>query len=119
VIIIDVPPLKERQDDIPLLVDHFNEEICQDYGIQKKAFQSKALKKLQNLDWTGNIRELRNVIERLIILSGDTINEKDVDLYVAPTSHLQGQFRNIFKEFRSVDEIHKYIDKEYETFRST
>jgi DNA-binding NtrC family response regulator len=119
VIIIDVPPLKERPDDIPLLVDHFNEEICQDYGIQKKSFHAKALKKLQSLDWTGNIRELRNVIERLIILSGDTVNEKDIDLYVAPTSQVQGQFRNIFKEFRSVDEIHKYIDKEYETFRSS
>jgi len=119
VIIIDVPPLKDRPEDIPELVDHFNSEICQDYGIQKKAFHARALKKLQALDWTGNIRELRNVVERLIILSGETVTEKDIDQYVAPTSPLQGQFRNIFKEFRSVDEVHQYIDKEYQTFKST
>ncbi len=119
VIIIDVPPLKDRPDDIPVLVEYFTDEICQDYGVQKKTFTPRALKKLQALNWTGNIRELRNVIERLIILSGDTITDKDIDQFVAPTSPVQGQFRNIFKEFQSVDEVHRYIDKEYETFRNS
>jgi DNA-binding NtrC family response regulator len=119
VIIIDVPPLTERPDDIPTLVEHFAEEICHDYGVNVKSFNNKAIKKLQALTWTGNIRELRNVVERLIILSGDTVNEKDVEQYVTPASPIQGQFRNIFKEFRNVEEVHRYIDKEYETFRST
>lgn len=116
VIIIDVPPLKDRLEDIPALVDHFTEEICQDYGVPLKSFSSKAVKKLQSLHWTGNIRELRNVIERLIILSGDIVTDKDIDQFVAPTSPVQGQFRNIFKEFQNVEEVHRYIDKEYESF---
>ncbi|HLF62430.1 MAG TPA: sigma-54 dependent transcriptional regulator [Saprospiraceae bacterium] len=117
VIIIDVPPLKDRLEDIPILVDHFNEEICQDYGVQKKTFTPRAFKKLQSLNWTGNIRELRNVVERLIILSSDAITDKDIDQFVAPTSPVQGQFRNIFKEFQNIEEVHRYIDKEYESFR--
>lgn len=119
VIIIDVPPLKDRPDDIPELVDHFSEEICQDYGIPTKTFHPKTIKKLQSLNWTGNIRELRNVVERLIILSSDTITEKDIDQYVVPTSPVQGQFRNIFKEFRDIEEVHRYIDKEYQAFRTS
>ncbi len=119
VIIIDVPPLRERPDDVPALVDHFCEEICQDYGIPKKSFSPRGIKKLQALHWTGNIRELRNVVERLIILSGDTVSEKDIEQYVVPTSPLQGQFRDIFKEFQNVEEVHRYIDKEYENFRSS
>jgi transcriptional regulator with GAF, ATPase, and Fis domain len=116
VIIIDVPPLKDRLEDIPALVEHFTEEICQDYGVPLKTFSAKAIKKLQSLHWTGNIRELRNVIERLIILSGDVVTDKDIDQFVAPTSPVQGQFRNIFKEFQNVEEVHRYIDKEYESF---
>jgi DNA-binding NtrC family response regulator len=119
VIIIDVPPLKDRIEDIPVLVDHFTEEICQDYGVPKKTFTPRALKKLQALQWTGNIRELRNVVERLIILSGDTISDKDIDQFVAPASPVQGQFRTLFKEFRNVEEVHRYIDKEYESFRKS
>lgn len=118
VIIIDVPPLKDRQDDIPALVEHFTEEICQDYGVGTKTFSTKAIRKLQSLNWTGNIRELRNVVERLIILSGETISDKDIDLFVAPTSPVQGQFRTIFKEFRDLEEVHRYIDREYESFRN-
>lgn len=84
VIIIHVPSLNERLDDIPLLTDQFLQDICCDYGIVKKEIHKDALKALQKHDWTGNIRELRNVVERLIILSGKTITEEDVNTYVIP-----------------------------------
>jgi len=84
VIIIHVPSLNERNDDIPLLVDKFLVDICADYGIAKKAIEDEAIRSLQKHNWTGNIRELRNVVERLIILSGKTINSDDVESYVLP-----------------------------------
>ena len=84
VIIIHVPSLNERKDDIPLLVDKFLGDICGDYGIAKKAIEDSAIQALQQHDWTGNIRELRNVVERLIILSGKTISRDDVENYVLP-----------------------------------
>jgi DNA-binding NtrC family response regulator len=84
VIIIHVPSLNERRDDIPLLVDKFLGDICGDYGIAKKAIDDTAIQALQQHDWTGNIRELRNVVERLIILSGRTISQDDVQNYVLP-----------------------------------
>jgi len=86
VIIIEVPALNERRTDIPLLVDHFNKKICTEYGIPAKSFHKDAMKALQSVHWTGNIRELRNVIERLIILSGDEISKGDVQLYVKKAS---------------------------------
>ncbi|MBS1751056.1 MAG: sigma-54-dependent Fis family transcriptional regulator [Bacteroidetes bacterium] len=82
VIIIHVPSLNERKDDIPLLVDKFLADICAEYGIAKKAIVPAALKALQENNWTGNIRELRNVVERLVILSGKTIVEEDISTYV-------------------------------------
>lgn len=86
VIIIEVPALNDRRSDIPLLVDHFNKMICTEYGIAEKKFQKEAMKALQTVEWTGNIRELRNVIERLIILSGEQISKSDVQLYVKKAS---------------------------------
>jgi len=82
VILIAVPPLKDRLDDVPLLANHFLENLCADQGIAGKTFASDAIKELQKLEWTGNIRELRNVVERLIILGGETISAKDVKTYV-------------------------------------
>ena len=84
VIIIHVPSLNERKDDIPLLVDRFLSDICSEYGVAKKSIDDDALKLLQDYNWTGNIRELRNVVERLIILSGKTISTEDVKSYVVP-----------------------------------
>ncbi|AFM02973.1 response regulator with CheY-like receiver, AAA-type ATPase, and DNA-binding domains [Bernardetia litoralis DSM 6794] len=78
VILIKVPPLNERKDDIPLLIEHFLEQIANDYGEPKKKIDSAAVKELQKNEWTGNIRELRNVIERLIIMSGKSITADDV-----------------------------------------
>jgi two-component system nitrogen regulation response regulator NtrX len=84
VIIIHVPSLNERKDDIPLLTDKFMNDICNEYGIAKKGIDDDAIRALQDYNWTGNIRELRNVIERLIILSAKTITSEDVDNYVLP-----------------------------------
>lgn len=83
VILIKVPSLKERKEDIPLLVDYFSEKISNEHGNVKKKFSPKAIKLLQEYDWTGNIRELRNVVERLIILGGKEISEEDVKLFAS------------------------------------
>lgn len=82
VIIIEVPSLKDRIEDIPLLAEHFLNMVCNEYGTPVKIIDEKATKALQKLEWTGNIRELRNVIERLVILSADKITEKDVEKFV-------------------------------------
>jgi len=81
VIVIHVPSLNDRRDDIPLLADHFMKIICQEYGIPDKSFTKDGYDALKKIDWTGNIRELRNVIERLIILCDKSINGKDVQTY--------------------------------------
>jgi DNA-binding NtrC family response regulator len=84
VILIHVPSLNERRDDIPMLAEHFLTLICQEHGIAKKSFSAKALKALQNVDWSGNIRELRNIVERLVILCGLEIQEDDISIYANP-----------------------------------
>lgn len=82
VIPIHVPDLKDRKEDIPLLVNHFIQQICAEQGWKVKSINNDAITALQHHDWPGNIRELRNVIERLIILSADTITAEDVSLYI-------------------------------------
>ncbi len=84
VIIIHVPSLNDRREDIPQLAEHFMKQICGDYGMAIKKITNDAIAELQKYDWTGNIREFRNVIERLIILSDKTISDKEVGLYVQP-----------------------------------
>lgn len=83
VILIQVPSLNDRRDDIPLLINHFTEKIASEQGAIKKSFSIKAIKLLQEYDWTGNIRELRNVIERLIILGGNEVSEEDVKIFAS------------------------------------
>ena len=82
VIIIDVPALRNRADDIPELTNYFLDQICTDYGKALKTIDKKAISTLQSLAWTGNIREFRNVMERLVILGGETISESDVQKFV-------------------------------------
>lgn len=82
VIPIHVPNLDERKEDIPLLVSHFDELICGEMGIARKTFAADAIAALQARSWTGNIRELRNVVERLLILGGSTISKTDVEMFV-------------------------------------
>lgn len=86
VILIHVPTLNEREEDIPLLAEHFNSVICKEYGMSKKTIKKDAIKELQKIEWTGNIREFRNVLERLIILCKDEITGADVVAYSRPVS---------------------------------
>jgi len=83
VILINVPPLNDRRDDIPLLINFFANKIASEQGTVVKSFSDNAIKKLQEYDWTGNIRELRNVVERLIILGGSEVSEGDVQLFAS------------------------------------
>ena len=83
VILIKVPALNDRRDDIPLLIEHFTKKIASEQGTQQKKFSPDAIKLLQQYDWTGNIRELRNVVERLIILGEKEISENDVKLFAS------------------------------------
>lgn len=82
VILIKVPSLNERKDDVALLTDKFLEDIAEEHGAKKKEISSEAIKGLMNYNWTGNIRELRNVVERLVIMSGDEISAEDVEKYL-------------------------------------
>jgi len=84
VILIKVPPLNERLEDIPLLVEHFIEITCNEQNVAKKKITDQAIEELKKIKWTGNIRELRNVIERLVILCGPIINAEDVKIYARP-----------------------------------
>ena len=119
VIIVDVPSLTDRLEDIPLLVEHFVENICAEYKVPPKKVTPDAIKALQKYPWTGNIRELRNVVERLIILSGDSITEEDVLDYVIPAkSSGLAKFKEIFDKFDSLDEMHQYNEKEYYRYKA-
>lgn len=83
VIVIRVPPLNERKEDIPVLTEHFAQKIANEHGTAAKNFSDEALEELKKVDWTGNIRELRNVVERLIILGGKEISSDDVKTYAS------------------------------------
>lgn len=83
VILIKVPALNDRREDIPLLINHFTKKISEEQGTANKSFSDKAVKLLQEYDWTGNIRELRNVVERLIILGGAEVSEQDVKAFAS------------------------------------
>lgn len=83
VILVKVPALNDRREDIPALIEHFAAKIADEQGSAKKIFSKAAVKLLQEYDWTGNIRELRNVVERLIILGGSEISENDVKLFAS------------------------------------
>lgn len=83
VILIKVPSLNERRDDIPLLIEYFSKKIASEQGIAQKGFSKKAIELLKSYDWTGNVRELRNVVERLIILGGKEVSEEDVKLFAS------------------------------------
>jgi DNA-binding NtrC family response regulator len=85
VIVIHVPSLNERRDDIPMIADYFLEQICDEYKMPKKSFSAEAYEELKKINWTGNIRELRNVVERLIILCDKTITGADVQNFAAKT----------------------------------
>ncbi|MFN0274411.1 MAG: sigma-54-dependent transcriptional regulator [Chitinophagales bacterium] len=112
VILIHVPSLNERTDDIPLLADKFVKEICEDYGMPRKTITPKAMLELQNITWTGNIRELRNVVERLVILSDQKITEEEVLAY-AQSPKNSGNPKDIFERFEKFQDFKDYIEKEF------
>lgn len=118
VIIIKVPTLNDRRSDIPLLANYFIESICTEYGVAPKKIDPTALTALQEVNWTGNIRELRNVIERLIILSGEVITKKDVASFVIPSSVTSKSqiLHDLFSQYKSVDDIVKFVKEEYDSF---
>lgn len=116
VIIIQVPSLNERRADIPDLVHYFLEKVCGEQGRSVKAITPEAMTLLQHQNWTGNIRELRNVVERLIILSGTSIAEVDVRKYVLPSSadiH-NPKLKELFTRFNSVDEVLDFVRDAYQ-----
>ena len=118
VIVINVPSLKERCEDVPMLVEHFIDLIADEYGTPPKRVTQGALDILKTLDWTGNIRELRNVVERLIILSREQITEQDVKTFVLPMVGKQNILHEIFERYGSLEDIQYFIRKEYEEFRN-
>ncbi|MEO1438039.1 MAG: sigma-54 dependent transcriptional regulator [Bacteroidota bacterium] len=117
VIIIQVPPLNERIDDIPMLTEYFIESVCGEYGIKTKPIEAAALKALQDVNWTGNIRELRNVVERLVILSEKKITETDVKDYVIPSSVTSRNLSAIFERYKNWEEVEEFIKSEYDKFK--
>ena len=116
VIIIQVPSLNDRKADIPLLVGHFIESVCNEYGRPQKEIEAGAMELLQEVDWTGNIRELRNVIERLIILSEQNITLADVENFVLPTMKRHDQLKNLFDKFENEAAVQAFVAGEYQKY---
>jgi DNA-binding NtrC family response regulator len=114
VIVLPVPALCDRREDIPALIDHFIKIVCKEYGIPCKKIEKDAVNTLTKLPWTGNIRELRNVIERLIILSQHKIMLSEVEKYVIPVSFSRVKNQNWLNTFTSAEEAHRYIDKHFQ-----
>ena len=117
VIIVEVPSLNERKSDIPLLVDHFIQIVCNDYGVQNKEIEKEAILELQQYNWSGNIRELRNVVERLIILSGNKITKADVLNFVHLNIGKSNQVFELFDKYNTLQDLQMYIKTEYETYK--
>jgi two-component system nitrogen regulation response regulator NtrX len=122
VILIHVPPLTDRRDDIPLLTQHFQEEICNEYGMPMKRITDDAMEALKALPWSGNIRELRNMIERLIILSDRVITESDVRAFANPSAPAAEPAaaaapKPDFNRFVNFQEYKDYAEREYIKFK--
>lgn len=112
VILIHVPSLNDRKDDIPLLAERFVKEICEDYGVPKKVVTPKAMIEIQNINFTGNIRELRNVIERLVILSDQKITDEDV-LNYAQSPKSGGSPKDLYERFEKFQNFKDFVEKEF------
>jgi DNA-binding NtrC family response regulator len=117
VIIIQVPSLNERREDIPELVQHFIENVCAEYNTAPKKIDSAAIKLLQDVNWTGNIRELRNVVERLIILSGKSITSEDVLSYVYNTADNTSALQKIFDKYDTFEQMSQFLKEQFEKYK--
>lgn len=112
VILIHVPSLNERPEDIPVLARHFMEALCAEYGMETKSFSDEALEALKKLNWTGNIRELRNMVERLVILSPGEISEDDIKAFATPKKNKTGQKPAIDTEqFEELQDFKSHAEK--------
>ena len=116
VIIIHVPSLNDRKEDIPILAEKFVTEICEDYGIPRKIVTPKAILELQNINWTGNIRELHNVMERLVILSENKITEQEVLAY-AVANVTSDPMQSLFNRFDKFMDFRDFMEKQYIEYR--
>lgn len=110
VILIHVPSLNERKDDIPILAEKFIKEVCEDNGIPRKMFLPQALDELKKLDYYGNIRELRNVVERLVILGQQRISIDDVRKFASPLSAREEE-KNIYERFSTLQDFKEYVER--------
>lgn len=119
VIVLEVPALDDRKEDIPELANHFAKIICEEYNMPLKTFDDNAIEALQQNNWTGNIRELRNVVERLIILSKDQITKNDVDLFVKPFSGKKSVVEELISRYDSLEELQDYIKQEYNALKKS
>ena len=117
VIIVKVPALNDRVTDIPMLVDHFLDQVCGEYNIPTKVIDPGAMKLLQKINWTGNIRELRNVVERLVILGDEKITKSNVELFAVANSNQRTSLQNIFEKHSSFDALVSHMKQEYEQYK--
>lgn len=130
VVVIEVPALKERKEDIPALVSSFLEDLAQEYGVPKKDIEPAAIAELQKLEWTGNIRELRNVVERLTIFSDKVITLSEVLLYAVPgggsvasvqsagtpsgsSSDLTGSLEELYEQYEKFQDFKDFVEREF------
>lgn len=123
VILIHVPHLTDRKEDIPIITENFCEEICKEYGMSAKKITEGAMDALKVLPWTGNIRELRNMVERLIILSDKTITESDVKNFANPSLQqtispsASSTSQNSYDQFTNFQEYKDHTEREYIKFK--
>jgi DNA-binding NtrC family response regulator len=110
VILIHVPSLNERKDDVPLLAEKFIKEICEDNGIPKRSFLPQALDELKKLNFSGNIRELHNIVERLVILGQARITIEDVQKYASPVS-VHEEEKSIYERFSTLQDFKEYVER--------
>lgn len=112
VVILNIPPLKDRKDDIPLLANYFIQQICDEYNYPQKFMEEQALELLKSLDWTGNIRELRNAMERLVIFCDKNITAKDIEKYVLVNS-FSAKSHEVYEKFTTLQEFLNFSEKEF------
>lgn len=110
VILLHVPSLNDRKDDIPLLAERFVKEICEDYGMPKKVVTPSAIEALMQFDYSGNIRELKNIVERLVILGGEKITDEDVSSYVSNSVSAKSP-KMLFDQFEKFQDFKEYIER--------
>jgi two-component system nitrogen regulation response regulator NtrX len=110
VILMHVPTLNERKEDIVLIAEHFLEDICAENGLALKTFTPDGYEALKEVNWTGNIRELRNVVERLVILCGDAITGEDVYMYSNPAQRGADPF-GVVDEYQTLQDFRDWAEK--------